>query len=47
MLAFFESEGAKIAEKMGEVRVEGVKKTVASLLAVLSDDEKDAVLKGM
>jgi len=44
VLAFFESQGAAIEENMGKVRVEGVTKTVAALLASLSDADKEAVL---
>jgi len=44
VLKFFESEGAVIDEKLGAVRTESVKKTVAALLAGLSAEDKSAVL---
>jgi len=46
-LDFFESQGATIEENLGKVRVEGVKKTVAALLASLSDAERAAVVDAM
>merc|ERR1719428_116078 len=47
VLAFFESEGAVIDEKLGEVRMESVKKTVSSLLESLSADDKATLLKSL
>jgi len=47
VLAFFESQGATIADNMGKVRVEGITKTVAALLASLSDADKAAVLESI
>jgi len=47
VLKFFESEGASIDEKLGEVRLGAVKKTVASLLEGLSADAKAELLKSI
>ena len=47
VLQFFESEGAVIDEKMGEVRKESVKKTVAALLDSLSEGDKADLLKSL
>jgi len=47
VLQFFESEGAAIDDKLGEVRLESVKKTVEALLAGLSADAKSDLLKSL
>ena len=47
LLAFFESEGAMIDEKLGEVRKESVKKAISSMLAGLSSGDKDDILKAL
>ena len=47
VLAFFEAEGATIDDKLGEVRVESVKKTVAALLSGLSDEAKAELIKSL
>jgi len=47
VLGFFESQGATIEESMGQVRVDGVKKMVSTLLATLSDAERAAVVGDM
>ena len=47
VLQFFEAEGAVIDEKLGAVRAESVKKTVAALLDSLSADAKAEVLKSL
>ena len=47
VLAFFESEGAVIDEKLGEVRKDSVKKTIADLLSNVSPDDKEAILKAL
>ena len=47
VLAFFESKGTLLEEKMGEVKVASVKSTIESLLADMSDADKDALLKSL
>jgi acetyl-CoA carboxylase/biotin carboxylase 1 len=47
VLKFFEAEGAAIDEKLGEVRKESVKKSVASLLDSLSAADKAELLKAL
>jgi len=47
VIQFFESEGATIDEKLGEVRKESVKATIASLLSSLPEGDKEAVLKAL
>merc|ERR1719310_1731198 len=47
VLAFFESEGAVIDEKLGEVKKDSVKKTIADLLSNVSPDDKEAILKAL
>merc|ERR1711990_556081 len=47
VLGFFEAEGAMIDDKLGEVRKESVKSTIASLLASLPAGDKDAILKAL
>jgi len=47
VLQFFESEGATIDEKLGEVRVASVKKTVAALLDSLTEADKSELLKSL
>jgi acetyl-CoA carboxylase/biotin carboxylase 1 len=47
VIAFFESQGAQIDEKLGEVRLESVKKTVASLVSNLTDAQKSAVIDSL
>jgi len=43
----FESESSLFDEKVGDIRVEGVKKAVASLLSGLSDADRAAVQAGL
>jgi hypothetical protein len=47
VLDFFESEGAAIDEKLGEVRKEAVKTMVSALLETLSADAKTELLKAL
>merc|ERR1719171_2921845 len=47
VLKFFESEGTVIDEKLGQVRTESVKKTVAALLDTLSPEAKSELLKAL
>jgi len=47
VITFFESEGAMIDDKLGEVRKESVKSTIANLLASLPAGDKDAILKAL
>jgi len=47
VITFFESQGAEIDEKLGEVRLESVKKTMASLLSNLTDAEKSIVMESL
>jgi acetyl-CoA carboxylase/biotin carboxylase 1 len=47
VLAFFEGEGASIDEKLGEVRLASVKKTVAGLLETLDSAAKDELIKSL
>jgi len=47
ILDFFESQGAVIDEKLGEVKLASVKKTVASLLDSLSAADKAALLESL
>ena len=47
VLGFFESEGAVIDEKLGEVRKESVKTTIADMLAGMSASDKEAILKSL
>ena len=47
MLAFFESKGTLLEEKLGEVKVASVKATIESLLADMSADAKESLLKSL
>merc|ERR1711871_357715 len=47
VLAFFQGEGAVIDEKLGEVRAESVKTTVAALLDTLSPEQKSELLQSL
>merc|ERR1719424_2623940 len=47
VITFFESEGAMIDDKLGEVRKESVKSAIANLLASLPAGDKDAILKAL
>merc|ERR1719424_1204343 len=47
VISLFESQGAEIDGKLGEVRLESVKKTVASLLSNLTDAQKSAVIDSL
>jgi hypothetical protein len=47
VITFFEGQGAEIDTKLGEVRLESVKKTVASLLSDLTDAEKSMVVDSL
>ena len=47
VITFFESEGAMIDDKLGVVRKESVKSTIANLLASLPAGDKDAILKAL